>query len=117
VRGGALEQLRDRGRQLRAVETRGRVDEHEVGLVRAREPDEVAHAVVAREGRRPRVRPVVREPLDRDDAVRVQQQDRQRRPLPRPAESHRAVLGDDLERSQHAELEHGRDGSRSVAAR
>ena len=68
------------------------------------------------DGRAPGVQ-LVREPLDRHDAVRVQQQDRQRRPLPRPAEPDRAVLADDLERPQHAELEHGCDGSRSVAAR
>ena len=58
VRRRALEQLGERRRQLRAVETRGRVDEHEVGLVRRREPDEIARGVVAREGRRPRLRPV-----------------------------------------------------------
>ena len=49
---------------------------------------------------------VVREPLDRHDAIRVQQQDRERRALPRPAEPDRAVVADDLERPQHAELEH-----------
>ena len=60
---------------------------------------------------------VVGEPLDRHDTVRVQEQDRERRALLRPAEPNRAVLADDLERPQDAELEHRADGSRSVAAR
>ena len=54
---------RERRRELRAVEIRRRVDEHEVGLVRGREPDEVAGRVVARERRRPRVLAVLRRPL------------------------------------------------------
>ena len=58
--------------------------------------------------RRPAGVEVVGEPLDRHDAVRVQQQDRERRALPRPAEPDRAVVADHLERSQHAELEHAR---------
>ena len=60
---------------------------------------------------------LVGEPLDRHDAVCVQQQDRERRALPRAAEPDRAVVADDLERAQEAELEHRRDGSRSVATR
>ncbi len=61
---------------------------------------------------------IVREALDRDDAVRVQQQDRERRALTRPAEPDRAAVADDLQRTQHAELEHSlADGSRSVAGR
>ena len=52
--------------------------------------------------------------LDRHDAVRVQQQDRERRALTRPSEPDRAAVADDLERTQHAELEHS---SRTVAGR
>ena len=51
---------------------------------------------------------LVGEPLDRHDAVRVQQQDRERRALPRAAEPDRAVVADDLERAKEAELEHRR---------
>ena len=51
---------------------------------------------------------VVREPLDRDDPVRPEQQDCERRALLRPAELERAVTADDLERPQEAELEHAR---------
>ena len=58
--------------------------------------------------RRPSRVELVGEPLDGHDAVRVQEQDRERRALPRPAELDRAVLADDLERSQDAELEHRR---------
>ena len=61
-----------------------------------------------RRDRRPSGVELVGEPLDRHDAVRVQQQDRERRALPRPAEPDRAVLADDLERPQDAELEHPR---------
>ena len=58
--------------------------------------------------RRPPGVEVVGEPVDRHDAVRVQEQDRERRALPRPAEPDRAALAGRLERSQHAELEHAR---------
>ena len=57
---------------------------------------------------------VVREALDRHDAIRVQQQDRQRRALTRPSEPDRVAVGDDLQRTQNAELEHS---SRTVAGR
>ena len=55
---------------------------------------------------RPSCPEVVGELLDGDDPVRVQEQDRERRALPRPAELDCAVRADDLERSQDAELEH-----------
>ena len=60
---------------------------------------------------------LVGEPVDRDDPVRVQEQDRERRPLLRPAEPDRPVGPDDLERAEDPELEHRADGSRSVARR
>lgn len=50
---------------------------------------------------------VIGEPLDRDDPIRIEQQDRERRALLRPPEPNRAVLAHDLQRSQDAELEHG----------
>jgi len=46
------------------------------------------------------------EPVDRDDAVRVQEQDRERRALPRPAQPDRTVIADHFQRSEDAELEH-----------
>ena len=55
---------------------------------------------------RPSCVQLVGKPLDGNDPVRVQEQDRERRALPRPAELDCAVLADDLERSQEAELEH-----------
>ena len=58
--------------------------------------------------RRPSCVEVLRELLDGHDSVRMQEQDRERRTLPRPAELDCAVLADDLERSQDAELEHRR---------
>src|SRR5204862_4284433 len=61
---------------------------------------------------------VVREALDRDDTVRVQEQDREGCALPRSAEWDGAALLDDLQRSQDAELDQREtDGSRSIAIR
>jgi hypothetical protein len=57
-----------------------------------------------RDGRRAPVE-IVREPVDRDDAVRIEKQDRECRALLRAPESNRAVLPD-LERPQDAEVEH-----------
>ena len=51
---------------------------------------------------------VVREPLDGDDPVRAEQQNGKGRALLRPTELERAVIADDLERPQEAELEHAR---------
>ena len=48
---------------------------------------------------------VVCEAIDRDDAVRLQEQYRERRPLLRPAKLERAALADDLEWPQDPELE------------
>ena len=48
---------------------------------------------------------LVREAVDRDDPVRVQEQDRERRPLLRPAKTDLAALVADLERAQDPELE------------
>ena len=48
---------------------------------------------------------IVGEPVDRDDPVRVQEEDGERRPLLRPAEPDLAALVGDLERSQDPELE------------
>ena len=84
---------------------------------RAERAPELRHlALHLRDGRhgRPSGVEVVGELLDGHDAVRVQEQDRERRALPRPAEPDRAVLADDLERSQDAELEHR---PRTVAGR
>ena len=50
---------------------------------------------------------LVGQPLDGHDVVCVQEQDRERRSLPRPAKPDRAVLADDFERPQDTELEHG----------
>ncbi len=66
--------------------------------------------------RRARVQ-LVGEPVDRDDAICVEQQDRERRALLRPTESDGAVVADHLERAQDAEIEHRADGSRSIATR
>jgi hypothetical protein len=63
------------------------------------------HLGDSRDGGRSRVQ-VVGESLDRDDAIRVEKQDRQRRALLRPAERHRPIVSDHLERPQDAELEH-----------
>ena len=51
---------------------------------------------------------IVGEPLDRDDAVRVQKQDRERRALLRPTETDRPIAVQDLERPKDPELEHSR---------
>jgi hypothetical protein len=59
------------------------------------------------DGRPPCVE-IVGESLDRHDAIRLEQQDRKRPPLPEPAERHRPAVGEDLERSEDAELEHAR---------
>ena len=58
ARASARSSSGERRRELCGVEVGRCVDEHEVGLVRAREPDQVGCRVVARERRRPRVRPV-----------------------------------------------------------
>ena len=60
---------------------------------------------------------VVGEPLDRDDPVGPEQEDREGRALLRPAERNRAVAAHDLERPQEAELEHATDRNRSIADR
>ena len=49
---------------------------------------------------------IVGESVDRDHAVDVEEQDREGRPLLRPAQTKRAVFPDDLERAEDAELEH-----------
>ncbi len=41
---------------------------------------------------------LIGEPVDRDDPVRIEQQDRERRPLLRPAQVNRPLRPDDLER-------------------
>ena len=46
--------------------------------------------------------------VDRDDPVRIEQQDRERRALLRSAELNRPRRSDDLERTQDPELEHRR---------
>ena len=51
---------------------------------------------------------LVREPLDRDNSVGIQDQDRKRRALPRPSEAHGSVLRDDLHRPEDPELQHSR---------
>ena len=58
VVGRALEELGEQRRKPRCVELGRRVDEHEVGVVRTREPHQVGGRGVARERRRPRSRPV-----------------------------------------------------------
>jgi len=60
---------------------------------------------------------VVREPLDRDDAVGPEQEDGEGAALLRPAERDRAVAAHDLERPQEAELEHAADRNGSIADR
>ena len=69
--------------------------------------DLAVHLRRRRDGRAPGVE-LVGEPVDRDDPVRVQEQDRERRSLLRPAELNRPVGSDDLERPQDPELEHRR---------
>jgi len=49
---------------------------------------------------------IVGETLDRDHPVRIQQQDRERRPLLAPPETNRAIVSDDFERSEDAEIDH-----------
>ena len=49
---------------------------------------------------------IIGEPLDRDDPIRLEEQDRKGRALLRPSEGHGALVCDHLERSQDAELEH-----------
>ena len=49
---------------------------------------------------------LIGEAVDRDDPVGIEQQDRERRPLLRPAERKRSFIPDDLERAQDPELEH-----------
>ena len=75
---------------------------------RAEELAQVGHLALhlGDRGRR-RLAPVelVREPVDRDDAVGVQEQDRQHSALARAAEADRRVGAEDLERAQDAELE------------
>ena len=51
---------------------------------------------------------VIGKPVDRDDAIRVQQQDRERRPLFRSTEPKQARLVDDLEWAEDPELEQAR---------
>jgi len=59
---------------------------------------------------------IVGEPVDRDDAVRVQEQERECRPLLRPPELDDTVAGD-LERSQKPVLEHAADRTPSIPDR
>ena len=49
---------------------------------------------------------LIGEPVDRDDAVCVEQQDRERRTLLRPAERDRPAAPGDLQRAKDPELEH-----------
>ncbi len=65
-----------------------------------------------RNGCAPRIE-LIRQPVDRDDPVCVEEQDRERRSLLWPAERKRPCVPDDLERPQDPELEH----RRTVAAR
>ena len=58
VVGRTLEELHEQRREPRCVEPGRRVDEHEVDVVRAREPDQVGCRGAARERRRPSLRPV-----------------------------------------------------------
>ena len=51
---------------------------------------------------------VIGEPVDRDDAIHVQQQDREHGPLFRSTEQKRACRVDDLEWAQDPELEQAR---------
>ena len=53
----------------------------------------------------PRVQ-VVGESFNRDDSIRIEEQDREGRALLRPAERDGAIVSDHLERPQDAELEH-----------
>jgi hypothetical protein len=46
--------------------------------------------------------------VSRDNLVELEQSDRERRTLLRPAELHGPLLSDDLERPEDAELEHRR---------
>ena len=69
--------------------------------------DLAVHLRRRRHGSAPGVE-LVGEPVDRDDPVRVQEQDRERRPLLRPAEPDRPVGPNDLERAEDPELEHRR---------
>ena len=48
--------------------------------------------------------------------VRVQEQNRERRPLPRPAERNGSAVGEHLQRAQESEVEHLADRSRSITA-
>ncbi len=49
---------------------------------------------------------IVGEPVDRDHPVGAQEQDRQRGPLLRPAQSHLPGVADDFQRAEDAEIEH-----------
>lgn len=57
--------------------------------------------------RRPPCVQLVGDPLHGDDAVRVEQEDREGRALLRAAEHDRLPVGDDLEMTEDRELEHG----------
>ena len=67
--------------------------------------DVAVHLRRRRDRRAARVQ-LVGEPVERDDPVRAQEQDRQRRPLLRATETNRSVGSGDLERPQDPELEH-----------
>ena len=60
---------------------------------------------------------VIGEPLDRDDAVGTEQEDREGGALLRSAELKRAVSAHDLEWPKEAEPEHATDRNRSIADR
>jgi hypothetical protein len=58
---------------------------------------------------------VVRQSLDGDHTVRLQEQESQHRPLPRAAQLDRPRVADCLKRPEDPEFEHGGDGNASIA--
>jgi hypothetical protein len=109
LRGQSLEagEVEPVGRERQHVAGRPRLDRRR----RAERPPQLRHLPLHlrhRCHRRPSRVELVGEPLDRHDAIGVQQQDRERRPLPRPAERHLPAVGGHLERTEDAELQHAR---------
>ena len=99
-------------RNVNQVSGRARLDPRLLPEYLAQLGDLAVHLRRCRNGCAPSIE-LVGERIDRDHPVRIEQQDRERRALLRPAKLNRPRRSDDLERTQDPKLEH----RRTVAAR
>ena len=107
--GGALEsaQIELVGLELNHVAGRARLDRR-LGAEHLAQLRDLPLDLGDRGDRRSACVEILGEPLDRDDPVRVEEQDREDCALLGPPEQKRAALACDFERSQDPEVEHGR---------